>query len=95
MLTLTTVKWYDDKKENRMDKLKKIGALWVKDSKSGQKFFSGEIEINGIKNNIIIFKNKYRENDKQPGYNIFLGDESRPQQKPEPQQKSFEDDIPF
>jgi uncharacterized protein (DUF736 family) len=54
--------------------MKKIGALWLKTAKSGQKYYSGNIEIADKKIPIVIFKNTQKENEKQPDYNIILSE---------------------
>lgn len=69
-----------------------IGALWSKESKAGQKYLSGVVEVNGVKQKIVIFKNNYKQEDKHPDYRI-LKSEPRGQQPETPMQ--FEDDIPF
>lgn len=43
-----------------MDK-HKIGAAWVKTSKKGDKFFSGQVEIGGQKIKFVMFKNGFKE----------------------------------
>jgi len=48
----------------------RIGALWLKEDKNGKKYMSGEIELNGEKVNIFIFKNKYKKKDIHPDYVI-------------------------
>jgi hypothetical protein len=68
----------------------KIGALWLKE-KNGKKFFSGEIELNGQKHSVVVFRNTYKEEgSKQPDYNILLS-QGQSQQK----QDTFEDDVPI
>ena len=51
-----------------------IGSLWMKSGPKG-KFLSGKItlDVNGMKvtQNIIIFKNKFKEKDNQPDYVVF------------------------
>ena len=78
-----------------------IGALWVKDSKRG-KFYTGNIEVNGVKVSIVVFKNSYKTKDNQPDLRIY---ESVWQDKIEVaadnlatkpvESRVFEDDIPF
>lgn len=51
-----------------------IGAFWLKESKSGTKYMSGVIEIDGAKHDIVVFKNSYKKEDKQPDYRIYLSD---------------------
>lgn len=55
-----------------MEKSKNIGALWVKDSKSGNKFMSGVVEIDGEKHQIVVFENTHKkEGSNQPDYKIY------------------------
>ena len=67
------------------EKNKSIGALWLKEGKNG-KFMSGSIEIEGRKHNFVVFKNSYKEQDKQPDYKIFEAMGQKQQQ---------DEDIPF
>ena len=74
----------------------KIGALWLKDGKKG-KFMSGQIELDGKKISVLVFKNN-KTKPTHPDYQIVLAEDrgQRPQQYqsgPEP----FEDDseVPF
>lgn len=48
-----------------------IGALWIKQSKSGTEFMSGYIEINGQKIDIVVFKNDKGDNDRKPDWKIL------------------------
>ena len=63
---------------------KNIGALWLKEGAKG-KYFSGNVEINGQKTNIVVFKNTLKQpGEKTPDYRIFLqqerGERSEPRQ---------------
>ena len=60
----------------------KIGALWIGGNGS-KKWMSGNVEIDGKKTSIIVFKNDYKKEDKHPDYNIFLKEimENKPSQK--------------
>ena len=49
---------------------KSIGGLWISESKNGNKLMKGNIEIDGKKEYIIIFKNNYKK-DRQPDYMIY------------------------
>jgi len=69
----------------------KLGALWVRTSKAGNKFMSGQIEIEGQKTDLIIFKNKNKKTEKHPDLIIYL---SEPRE-PRPVVDDFEDEIPF
>ena len=88
-----------------MSKEDKCGALWLNESKSGTKYMSGSIELDGVVTKIVVFKNSYKEQDKHPDYVI---NKSTPregqQQNPgrgtsdggETMRKVFQDDtIPF
>lgn len=57
---------------------KSIGGLWITEGKNGKKFMKGNVEINGQKEYIIIFKNNYKK-DRQPDYMIY-----KQQQKEQP-----------
>jgi uncharacterized protein (DUF736 family) len=54
----------------------KLGALWQKSSDRGD-YFSGQIEINGVKHDIVIFSNGYKEEEKHPDWIIY---KSQPRQ---------------
>jgi len=49
--------------------MEKIGALWQKNTKGGDIFFSGII---GGKS-VIIFKNKYKQASNHPDYLVYPG----------------------
>ena len=73
--------------------LKQIGALWEKKGRSGT-FYSGNIEIDGQETNILVFKNKYKEEgDNKPSLiiHISVDDEEQPPIDDTP----TEDDVPF
>lgn len=53
-----------------MDKKQSIGALYERHGKNGL-FYSGFIEINGQKQDIVIFKNNRPKSDKSPHMTIF------------------------
>ena len=67
------------------------GALWKHESKAGETYLSGVVEIDGKKVDIVVFKNKYKEEPKHPDYRIFP---STPQGEQQPVEAK-EDDIPF
>mgnify|MGYP003290381841 CR=1 FL=1 len=70
------------KQEKTEVKNESIGALWIAETKAG-KFMSGEIELDGKKTRIIVFRNNYKTEEKHPDYRIYL-----------PKVKT-EDDLPF
>jgi len=47
-----------------------IGACWLKETKDGKKYFSGQIQVPGLSLNFAIFKNEKKDKDNQPDYNI-------------------------
>lgn len=51
--------------------LKSIGGLWLKDGKKG-KYFSGEVELFGTKQHILVFKNDKGDNERRPDYRIYV-----------------------
>ena len=86
-----------------MSKSQYIGALWAKES-GGNKFLSGEVEVDGQKVRIVVFKNNRKEKETHPDYNILLagergsykggGDSKKADAKPKRTAKE-EDDLPF
>ena len=55
---------------------KSNGGLWIKTSKKGLEYLSGQIEINGCKYDFAAFKNNYKEDgDRKPDYVIKLREE--------------------
>lgn len=49
----------------------KLGALWDKESKTGNSFMSGSITIKGVETKIACFRNKYKEEgDNKPDWVI-------------------------
>lgn len=53
--------------------LKKVGALWKPD-KDGAAVLRGEIEINGQKIKVMVFKNTFKSKPNQPDYEIKTAD---------------------
>ena len=47
------------------------GALWQKQDKNGNPYFSGQIEIDGVKYGFKAFGNK-KAKDTHPDYKIFM-----------------------
>lgn len=63
-----------------------IGALWINEGKN-IKYLAGEIEVDGTKTKIVVFKNSYKTEEKHPDYRIYL----RNTKAEEP----AEEDLPF
>lgn len=51
-------------------KNEQLGALWLNESKNGNKYMSGELEINGEKIRIVVFKNT-KQKETHPDYKIL------------------------
>ena len=83
------------------DEKKSIGGLWKKE-KNGHVYYSGQIEIDGVKHNFVCFHNSKKTKDNQPDYYIPA---PRPKeenystgqqyQEPENDNGSGEPDLPF
>ncbi len=79
---------------------RKIGALWLKESKDGKKYFSGVLEDLRGEIRIAVFKNDRKEKENQPDYQIIVSEERREQHAPTDQTSTATDevnldDIPF
>ena len=48
-----------------------IGALWLKMGNKGE-YLSGYVEVNGVKVDLVCFKNGYKKSDKHPEWKILL-----------------------
>ncbi len=80
---------------------RKIGALWLKETKDGKKYFSGVLEDMRGEIRIAIFKNDRKEKENQPDYQIIVSEERR-EQRDQPADQTSQatdqvnlDDIPF
>lgn len=68
-----------------------IGALWVKEGQKGD-FYKGYITLDsGEKLNVVMFKNNYKKNEKQPDFQILKAKEFGKQE----QEVQNDDDLPF
>ena len=78
------------------EKQKSIGGLWLKTGKTGNKFMSGSIEIEGKRHSFVVFKNKYKQEDKHPDYQIFQGRDNEAKKEITVNHADIpEDEIPF
>ena len=78
------------------EKQKSIGGLWLKTGKSGSKFMSGNIEIDGKKHSFVVFKNQYKREDKHPDYQIYQGrDNESKKEIPASHADIPDSDIPY
>ncbi len=74
---------------------RKIGALWLRQTQDGIKYFSGVIQDLSGDINIAVFRNDKKEKDNQPDYNIVLSEKPKPTPQPQPEGGPGPDDIPF
>lgn len=56
---------------------KSIGALWKKQGNVGE-YYTGNVEIDGIKYKLVFFKNKFKEKETQPDYMVYKAKEKEP-----------------
>lgn len=55
-------------------KNEKLGALWENNGPKG-KYYTGEVEVDGVKVKVVCFPNGYKETDRHPDLIIY---KSRP-----------------
>jgi uncharacterized protein (DUF736 family) len=58
-----------DKKISKWTK-NQNGALWKKETPKG-KYLSGYVEIKGVQHRVVIFPNKYKNQQKQPDFILY------------------------
>lgn len=75
-------------RKEKKEKNQSIGALWFQKGKK-MNYMSGQIEIEGELHKIVVFKNDYKKEDKQPDYRIYLKAEKPAEETEDP------DDLPF
>lgn len=65
-----------------MAKMQKLGACWSGKTKNGDFYLSCILNdaTGKIERKIMVFRNAYRDNDRQPDFNIFLS-EAKPQEE--------------
>lgn len=75
--------------------LHKIGAAWTNKDKNDDTYISAILEWPGMELTVKMFKNKNRENEKQPYFNVFFDDGKDSGGKTKKSDNGFDDDIPF
>jgi hypothetical protein len=50
---------------------RRIGVLWIKEGRSGNKYLSGYLKIDGKETAIVVFKNPSKAQDNHPDYEIL------------------------
>ncbi len=58
----------------------RLGGLWTQKAKSGKKYITGTVKINGVETKLIIFPNERKENENQPDFNVYLKEDKAPTQ---------------
>lgn len=72
---------------------REIGAFWTRESSKG-KYLSGSIELEGKKVKVVMFPNRYKDNDKKPDYVLYLSQEtSSTEQANQSQKKEIPDTL--
>jgi len=78
---------------------KSIGGLYEKVAKTGSRFLSGFIEIEGKRHSIVCFQNFQKKTDKTPDWSILPSEPRPTAEAPRaalpPTQEINPDDIPF
>lgn len=59
---------------NEKTKLEEAGAFWIKTAKTGIQFLTGKVKSKtGEEINVMVFKNKYKEEgSRQPDYRVYF-----------------------
>ena len=60
-----------------MSEMIQLTGLWLNQSKSGEKYFSGN--LGGAK--VLIFKNKHKTEEKHPDYQLYIAPKQKPQEQ--------------
>ncbi len=78
---------------------RKIGALWLKETKDGKKYMSGVLEDIRGEIRIAVFRNDRKEKDNHPDYQIILSEERKDRSESDQATDSTDavdlSDIPF
>lgn len=59
---------------SQQEKKKSIGGLYISESRSGLKYLSGFINVNGERIRIVAFKNKEKFSETTPDYSIMVSE---------------------
>jgi len=77
---------------------REIGAFWTQESAKG-KYLSGSIEVDELgvrkKIKVVMFPNRYKDNDKKPDYVLYLSQDSQSEAQAQTKQAESENnEIP-
>lgn len=53
-----------------------VGAIWNKVSASGNKYMSGYVEVNGKRQDVVVFSNANKANPNAPDYRVYISGRS-------------------
>lgn len=71
------------------------GALWLKESEKAGKYMGGNVQIDGKEYFINVFKNRHKEKETHPDYNVLLKPKDGQSAPAAQVQEVFKDDVPF
>ncbi len=78
---------------------RKIGALWLRETKDGKKYMSGVLEDIRGEIRIAVFRNDRKEKENHPDYQIIVSEERRERSESDPVAESTDavdlSSIPF
>lgn len=74
---------------------KSIGAIWVKESKAGKPYAKIVVTVNGVEHSFVAWKNKYKNQDKHPDWQIFPAVDKKGPERSITENFSQEEDVPF
>jgi len=73
----------------------RLGRLWLKTARQGDKYMTGYVEIEGRKTDVIVFQNNNRRPEKNDSnFDIFLS-EPRTSRSPTGENTDPDDSLPF
>tara|TARA_R100001086_G_C11726777_1_gene228502 strand:- start:69 stop:305 length:237 start_codon:yes stop_codon:yes gene_type:complete len=76
------------------EKLQKVGAFW-KPREGGKSAGTGVITVSGMKQKFVMFKNNFKEGEKQPDYILMSGDEPEVDEWEAKKKAEPDDEVPF
>ena len=48
-----------------------IGAQWEKETQDGKEYMTGNINLNGEKVSLVLFRNRFKDDDLKPDFRIY------------------------
>ncbi len=59
------------KEVEKKDEMEERGGLWSKESRNGNEYFTGDVTINGVKEQIVVFRNNFKTSERMPDWRIY------------------------